>query len=512
MKVSQEKIFKYLAISVLFVSGIFNFTSLNSGFPVHVDESWYGEGMWSYASRGNFSEPMFEGIYGLEKANVVWGRIYLVIHGLFLRYLGLGVWQLRLPESIFMFLSAYLLFITVREISGKLVGYIATVIFLSSPHFYVQAHMARPEGMLLFFFLLSIYLFITGFKKKNFFIMFFSGLAAGLSTEVHMNGFLFSIILVLFALIYMKNTEIHFRLKYLGCIFAGIFIGFSVWVFWHILVDPALFFSQWNNVWKENSLVPNEYIKPAVYYDYLKDVIYRFYMQFASLWHVGRSLKLYTFIVFSFLIFMLISGIREKNKINVFYDPSFKLLVIIWIVLSLLSSNPYAYSIFFFVCLVMLIGNLFLNATNRNLSLQNLLSISALFLLVLSGLVIDIHHMRQNTENNYLRYAKKLKSNVNQGGIIYGNPHYWLAFAESRVEYYATFSADLLKKDPTVREAVLKRMPDYLICGAEQDKEFIESLPIKRIVLIKRIYDPRYGYWSRKPGDIPYVDIYKVYK
>ncbi len=148
----------YFLILILIV---FNLLTLKNIPQVWMDEPWYKENAWTFVQEGHFGNKMFSGLYGLEKNNVAYGRLYLLAEAASFKLFGLGPFQARLPQFIFGLLSLLVLCKLVELLFDRKIALWSTITFAFSVTFLMHSHEARPEMMLTFFILFSFYLLLV---------------------------------------------------------------------------------------------------------------------------------------------------------------------------------------------------------------------------------------------------------------------------------------------------------------------------------------------------------------
>lgn len=233
--------------------------------------------MYDFVTHGKFGHPSYKGIFYMDKSNVIFGRIYLVVQSFYIKLLGLNIFSIRFPQLLFLFGSLILLFKLGENLYGRKVAILAALLYGTSFQFFWQSHNARPESMFVFFILLSIYLLFQAEKHRSAPTYFFSGLILGFTPDIHMNGFLITtIVIVSYAITFGPRKIIS---KY-GLFFAlGLLAGFAYWFIVHIALNSSMFFVQWNSVWKENRFSDTRYLSPAILQPTFKDFFLRIILQ-----------------------------------------------------------------------------------------------------------------------------------------------------------------------------------------------------------------------------------------
>jgi 4-amino-4-deoxy-L-arabinose transferase-like glycosyltransferase len=223
------------------------FATLARAPLMFVDEPWYMECAWTLANTGHTGSPAWTGLFGLERANVAYGHLYLALHGLFLRILGVNLYASRLPELLASFGVLALVFAISRFLSGKRAAMLATVLLALSYGFVWQSHDARAEMLLMLFVLGSLYVLLLAEKRLGWPLVLASGATLGLAFDVHLTA-LFFVPLVAGVLVLRRPS---WPLPWLDLLvwLGGLALGLGWWVLGHVALDPGFFVYQWQHVW-----------------------------------------------------------------------------------------------------------------------------------------------------------------------------------------------------------------------------------------------------------------------
>lgn len=165
---------------------------------VWLDEPLYTQPAWSLVTRGSLGMPMFPGLHGLDQDNVVFGRIYLGAIAVSFKLLGLGPFQARLPSFLAGLAVIYLTYLLGRRLWNARAGVFAAIALAVSPVFLMQTHDARPEMLLLAFFLAALYLAVRSDAELGLRGHIGAGVIAGLAADIHLNGVLVPFVLLAF--------------------------------------------------------------------------------------------------------------------------------------------------------------------------------------------------------------------------------------------------------------------------------------------------------------------------
>jgi 4-amino-4-deoxy-L-arabinose transferase-like glycosyltransferase len=501
-----------IATSFFILIAVFNLITLES-VAVRCDESWYGQAFWEWAQKGSFGTPMFEGIHGLERDSIIWGRLYIIAEGLAVKYLGLGIRQIRLPQALFMLINLVFLYHLTRRLYGERAAFWSIVLFGSSFFFFWQAHYARPEAMFLTFFLASLLLLLQGAKSENQLLFFLSGLAISLSAEIHMNGFVYTFIIFIVAVVLSKTSSGAIRNVLLFCL--GTFTGIGLWVQSHMARDPELFIDQWLNVWSQNRLALGTAAQqPGIFLLDGPEFLRRLMLQLYGFLLDSRSALLYG--ASSFCVMLLVLILSKRSLRDVLRVNRLALvLLLLWAVTgALFTSNALEYGIVPMTIVAMILAELISSTSYEWPRPWSALAIRLLGIgLIVLGFVLSARMGITDKGSRYFEYCAELQRKMKPGSVVYGGPSLWLGFSRADQKFYALFSTELIEKDPDARKAILSRPPDYLIGGdpyASEIMNVISRITNRRAKKLATIHHEIYGYWTLGSKELPYTEIYEL--
>jgi 4-amino-4-deoxy-L-arabinose transferase-like glycosyltransferase len=209
---------------------------------VWMDEPWYTQPAWSFATTGRFGEPMFADYANLGAENLVYGRIYLFAAAVSMHFLGPDVMGARLPSFLAGLALIGLTFGLARELWDARTGAIAAVIVATTAAFVRQSHDARPEIMLAGFLVGSLWLLIYAGRTHADWAYVGAGVAGALAADIHLNGLLVPFVLVLVAVVQGSVRRLFSKETLL--LLSGMAVG-NLWiVVAHVLPNPEAFLDQ----------------------------------------------------------------------------------------------------------------------------------------------------------------------------------------------------------------------------------------------------------------------------
>src|SRR3990172_8003814 len=190
---------------------------------VWLDEPLYTQPAWSLVTNGSLGMPMFSGLHGFDQDNVIFGRIHLGAVAASFKLLGLGPFQARLPSFLAGLAVIYLTYLLGRRLWNARAGVVAAIALAVSPVFVMQTHDARPEILLLAFFLAALYLAVRSDAELGIRGHVGAGAIAGLAADIHLNGLL--VPFVLLAFVGLRTGPNRILLRSAAAIVAGTVLG-----------------------------------------------------------------------------------------------------------------------------------------------------------------------------------------------------------------------------------------------------------------------------------------------
>lgn len=171
-----------------------------------------------------------------------------IIQHIFFKLGGVNLWSLRLPSALAGIASVFLMYLIGRQLfkarekvqllekrllfswlnRGELVGFLAAGLLAINDYHVWVSRIGLHESIVIFFILLTIYLFLRALEKPIYFIL--TGFALGLALLSKYTAFVLLPIILLYLLIFRRDT---FRDKYL-------YVGALITL---ILFSPVVFYN-----------------------------------------------------------------------------------------------------------------------------------------------------------------------------------------------------------------------------------------------------------------------------
>lgn len=436
---------KYIFAACAVIYLVWNLLYLDKYPLLDLDDVWMSDPSWQFVKHGNFSNPICEGFYGLEKNDIYHGRLYYLSQALVFWLFGLGPYQARVPSLIFAVLVVMLTYLVGKKLFDEKIAAMSSVLLAISGIFVICSHRGRQDIMLAAFLLGCVYLFLLAKERNSAGFLFFSGLVAGFSIDVHMNG------VILYALVPVMFVFERRSFSSSGKIYAailGIVVGFFWWAGTHVLPDYRLFFYQWKGI------VSNDFPTPVRLtlnpFTLLKMELGRYKAWF---WGAAYHRNMIEFV-------LILAGVLAAGRKR-FSNARIPLLVfsVIFVVMALFvaQKSPY-YLIFIYPFLIMMFSQSVVEA-KKNLG--------TIFLVLLCGFyLIQIGYISAKYRDvDYWRYFQNVKKYVPENSVVFGDAVLWFGFRE---KYYADFAYGCYAKTNEKKDVasfIKSKGIDYVVFG-----------------------------------------------
>lgn len=216
-----------------------NLVTLDRYPIVATDEGYYAPIGYHFWQQGTFGFPERGAFLGFEQNSVRHGRIYSTFVGLAIVLLKNGLYGARLVSLFAAIATVMFTYAIGRRLYGHATGMLAALLLAISSSIFYTSHFARPEMMLTFFFMLSVWYWIQGGAQVSNLRLFITGLLASLAVDVHLNG-IFLVVVMAVLLAYDRRLSLREYLAY-GL---GVSCGLGYWLLAHLLPNPALAWEQ----------------------------------------------------------------------------------------------------------------------------------------------------------------------------------------------------------------------------------------------------------------------------
>ncbi|MBU2590602.1 MAG: glycosyltransferase family 39 protein [Nitrospinota bacterium] len=199
----------YQPYLIIFLAAILLFYGLQSVSFTQYIEFYYLESAREMIELRQWLVPSFNYSYRFDKPILFY---WLVV--LFFKGLGVNLASARLISAIFGAGTLYLTYRIARERSGKLGGWLAAAILLSTPHFILISRSATTDMMLTFFITFSLFAYFSFLEgaKRGWFFPLYASLALATLTKGPI-GFVIPVLVIFSHLAVGWDKEKLFNLK-----------------------------------------------------------------------------------------------------------------------------------------------------------------------------------------------------------------------------------------------------------------------------------------------------------
>ena len=447
---------------------------------VWLDEPLYTQPAWSLVTNGTLGMPMFPGLHGLDQDNVTFGRISLAAAAASFKAFGLGPFQARLPSFLAGLAVIYVTYLLGRRLWNARAGAFAAIALAVAPVFLMQTHDARPEILLLAFFLVALYLAVRSDAGSGVRGHLGAGLVAGFAADVHLNGLLIPI--VLFAFVALRTGRQRILLTRGAAILAGTLIGWAWWGLVHVLANPALFLDQWST--GPSGVLPIQLLGTDLSAVLSAEPI-RFLQATIRWWPLAWLVPLGAILG----SVILLRHHRERNVVAVLGSLGMTVSLMALIV----AHKAPTYAVLVWPLLALLMGRWLAVATSRALGVGILAATSLASVLALSVVAAA------EWQGDYDQFVGRLRTYIPAGATVQGEPTYWFGLADH------PYIADLYFSGSAPYAATIRGLGiEYIIA----DEYFMDTvLKVQRLVnesevldflahdtdLVGEFSDPQYG-------------------
>ena len=456
-------------------------------FPtVWVDEAWYTQPAWSFATNGTFALPMFDHLAGVERDSVVMGRIQLLLSAIAYRIGGVDVATVRIVSFVSALVAIVAAFGIGRELWSQRVGVLAAVLLAISPNFVRQSHDARPEMLLLAFWLIAFYLVLSGDRAGSPWRLAAGGLMAGLAADTHLNGVIFPV--ALFVVLLVRRTSVR-RLAFyaLGVMLAGVW-----WLWVHMLQDPALFWEQLHM-----------FSVPMPVFEILERPVQIFAMEIARyLLVLPRASIVFAWVAVLAAIVLLLHH-RDRSLLSLLALFG---TVFLFMALFVGTRSP-VYAVLVWPIGTLLVARLIDVSPKR-------LAVGLMGALIVVSVAATGWYTWQQSQSSYDRHIERLKDLVPPDATVQGDPFLWFGFSDQPfiASHYFVFAGSYEENARRLGiDYVILDLPQIGTCGwctsySAEVTAFLED----HGELIAELRDPLYGGFIAPDGDGFLTPVYRI--
>lgn len=510
---SVEK-FRKLLISYIILFLFIQIYFLGIKLPIE-SEGWFSD--IAYHLNWEFNGNMGKDIPWGASWNGGIGKSFFLIHYLFYKIFGVGLFQARLVSLVSGVLLLFLLFRWNSKNISFDVAILTTILLTISISFWPFLPNAREDLMHCFFSMLSFFLISSAiFSKKNIYFLL-AGFFCALSVDISWRGIEIVLCVYLFSCLFFERETF---LKHSILLLVGSFLAFIYWISLNIIPMGIQNFIDY--AYNYNSLEHNFNLFSEI--ERIKRMLF------------GSTVR--TFVGLLELIYvipLLVIFYRYRKKYYIVSNHIILWLVISFVVMSLVDNQSYpqyllVYSPFIYI--LCSIGFYELFNYKKNIAYTLLFFILSFATTYQVGrIAIYSYHQDVKNDVNISGYFEKLRSSVDLNKNIIGNTEYWYAFKDAKQYYGGAFylnrvitilkelkPADEYENDYDRANAILdvfkKREIEYIV-GSYDFKGFIQryfsgnELPSRNFGQVNTITN-QFLHCGSKPTD-PHCNVY-IYK
>ncbi|OGW24265.1 MAG: hypothetical protein A2X55_04885 [Nitrospirae bacterium GWB2_47_37] len=512
---------KILLISAFFLL-LMQMVTLDIGFILGAGGGNLAEGWFSdiaYNLNWEFTGRMAEDIpYGAGWSTGI-GKLFFLIHNVFYKIFGVGLFQARLVSFASGVIMLVLLYVWVKKYISQDAAIFSMLLMASSPLFYTSIPSAKQDIVHCLFAFSAFYFISSAILTRKGVYYLLAGFIAALSVDISYRGIEIVIAVYLFHCIFFEREGF---LKRSSLLLSGSFIAFIYWYSINILpigIDAFLgyhFASAAGDGGDYNFTV-------------LLSEFYRFLNIFS-----GRNKYVFIFELF-YLVFLAVLFYKNRGK----HKGIFKVIGV-WVLINFMiltviertTERIYLLMYYTFLFIFSGIGLSELFEQRRKIAYA-ILSLILLFAFTFQGAIFVkyTYHTAIKKDYDIKGYYDKLRASVDINKPIIGTTNHWYAFPDARYyggQFYLSRVVTILKElkpsqeyvsDYERAEALLKvfekRGIEYVIADEyfkpTLTKYFVNSeLPSKNFKLVNTITDMFLGKGADSKKRPYKTEIYKV--
>ena len=462
-------------------------------FPiVWRDEAMLSQPAWQFLKTGNFSSNSFGELYDLEKIDSYPGRIHFIFLAIAFKIFGCGIYQARFISFLSGLLAALFTYLIGKKIFNNKIAISGMVLFILSPQFLFASHMARQEIILTLFMLMAIYIYLLAKDRNLFFLFFLSGLISSFSLDIHLNGVMIPIILIVLFLFDIKEKKVKgvsFFYYLVGIFLGGIFLAIP-----RFLTDISILLKQWK-IFFSDFLIGT--FNPPIFSN--KNLF-----ELLS-WEVERYRYIHIFELIIIIVALIFSIKKRLGNKRILLTAVCTLISVFTFLISHKSSFYIIYLYPFFMLYIASFS--YLSKSRIKIVLARVM----ILMLMLFYIFQDAAILYKSKDRDYYGYLNRIKNFVKPGSIIAGQPTWWYGFYDEH-KYYALAAINLSGLYiPTVME---KKRIQYLLVDEYWRQNFPEGMEEfleRSCERIAELRDKFYGAESFYPSSSYYkLDIYRI--
>jgi hypothetical protein len=446
------------------------------------------------------------------------GKLFFLIHNVFYKILGVGLFQARLVSFASGVIMLVLLYGWVKKYISQGAAIFSMVLMVSSPLFYTSIPSAKQDIVHCLFAFSAFYFISSAILTKKGIYYLLAGFIAALSVDISYRGIEIVIAVYLFHCIFFEREGF---LKRSSLLLSGSFIAFIYWYSINILpigIDDFLKYHLASAAGDGG--------------DYNVTVLLSEFYRFLNIFS-GRNKYIFGFELF-YLGFLAVLFYKNRGKHKSIFRVIGVWVLINFIILTVIERTTgriYLLMYYPFVFIFSGIGLSELFEQRRKIAYA-ILSLILLFAFTFQGAIFSkyIYHTAIKKDYDIKGYYDKLRASVDTNKAIIGATNHWYAFTD--VQYYGgqfylgrlsllneLKTANEYKNDHERADALLrvfkKRKIEYIIADEYFKPTIVEyfpanELPANNFLLVNTITDMFMGKGNESKGRPYKTEVYKI--
>ena len=416
--------------------------------PPFVDDAVMGNRAWEFLRSGTSFGVLDRGVFDrFEGYSNFWPFLPAAIQSIgFLFSKSPSILALRSISFVFGILLIIFVFVIGKYFGGERLGLVSVLLMLITKPFFVSSHLGRMDIIVASMGLAAITL-ILYFQNKNWLFSLVAGLIAGLAFEVHPYSLIY--IFVIEGLLFFEYRK---RILYSSSFWAfnfGVLIGFIVFIYLHILPNPASYFEAMKLADGGVHTPPILTINPRLLLN----------SAYSAIVTISNDNLVILLLLYLGIFKLDLSNNKKHQQIGL-------IVVVLFVAYILLFNNKiFYYSILISPALV-IIASIYLITIQERI-INN--SIGKLFYPLIWGLtiIVAILTLRVLTVDFWTHYnnvQSEINRHIQKNDLVMGNQLYWFGLYQN--DYYSWEALIFYQRyDPEsdLEEALLEFKPDILI-------------------------------------------------
>lgn len=388
---------------------LFHLYALDRYPPLSSDESVTAEAAHWMAREGQARNPSIGATNGIDQRSVVFGHLHLLAVGVPDRIAGPSLRMIRLQALVAGVAVVLGMAMIGRVMNQERAGWMAAAFFALSSDFYLYAHEARPEMLLMSLATWSLYFIARAVASGTTGPLTWAGVLIGFGFEIHLNTLIFIVPLSLMSMWYFRLRSIRF--------FIATVPGILLWLFLHVLVDPGLFVEQWGQYWMPTNS------RPIFPFASLRERVYEANLAFADYfwvgaWHYKIPLAL---MILTALVWTAMHRREPLDRLVLWFTLPALAVFILFIF-------PKVYYVALFIPIAMLsvaraLLALALVLPGKRIPWANVLTSAVIAYLGSATAVVHIKYERlDHHQGRYFDYVRRIRNVIPPEATVLGNP------------------------------------------------------------------------------------------